>query len=78
MTNVHDLLVAIDDQLTARVTRCTTCGRTPVTHNVQWVSQVPGSTLVVAAAQCARCVAADPGGKVLAALMRRRYDQQAS
>ena len=66
-----DLLVAWDDQLTARVATCTTCARTPVQQTVMWVSQ--GSPLTVAAAQCSRCVAADPQGTGLVALLQRRY-----
>jgi hypothetical protein len=69
-----DMLVAWDDQLTARMMTCTTCGRTPALRTAIWVSQ--RSPLAVAAAQCSRCVAADPQGTGLVDFMQHRYHQQ--
>jgi formate dehydrogenase maturation protein FdhE len=65
-----DWLVAFDDGLTQRLTRCTVCGSAPVQQWAIW----EGTTLSMAYTLCARCHTTDPQRHIVAALMERRYE----
>ncbi len=67
-----DWLVALDDWLTARLRRCTQCGRQDGEGAYAIVEHPPLSLAVLI---CARCQSRDPHRQALEALLQHRYGQ---
>jgi hypothetical protein len=69
---VPDHTVPVDDFLTARLERCTSCGATLGQHHTV-VLTVRDPPVCVAVAQCLPCRKRDPDMTKLAELLRQRY-----
>ena len=70
MTTPSDGTTAMDDRLIGRLSHCLHCGRRSAgLHCSIW----EGAGLAVETARCPACVAADPHGDKLEALMQHRY-----
>ena len=70
MPTPSDWTTALDDRLVERLTHCLLCGRrSRVRHCTIW----EGAGLAIETARCPACVAADPKGDKLEAVMQQRY-----
>jgi hypothetical protein len=71
MSRPEDWLVAIDDELCARLRWCTLCGAR--CHHLAWYGLWHGGGMTVATMLCERCHATVASQVALARLMEQRY-----
>ena len=74
MSRIEDWLVAIDDELAARLRTCTLCGAR--CHHHAWYGLWRGGGMTIATLLCERCHANDASQGALARLMEQRYRTQ--
>ena len=70
-----DQTAALDDLLTSRLVRCTTCGKQPVMFEGLWLcsDEEVGRSVALTYGLCHHCITNDPQRKVLDAKLRARY-----